>query len=181
MLLLTFLQVVAFIKGTRTAPACGFSYKLLQILNETRVDFEVVNVLDEVYNPGLRDAIKSYSQWPTIPQVRLVFRLWCFTTAARQVWVFACGAAHSCARGADCASLLKHHVDALDQQLALVHLAVNMVSLLWGLRCLKPLHWLFLLLLLLRLQLYVSSEFVGGADIVEQMAASGELVQLLKQ
>jgi glutaredoxin-related protein len=30
---------------------------------------QVVNVLDEVHNPGLRDAIKNYSQWPTIPQV----------------------------------------------------------------------------------------------------------------
>ncbi len=32
---------------------------------------QVVNVLDEVYNPGVRDAIKNYSQWPTIPQVRV--------------------------------------------------------------------------------------------------------------
>ena len=32
-------------------------------------EYEVVNVLDEVYNPGLRDAIKNYSQWPTIPQI----------------------------------------------------------------------------------------------------------------
>lgn len=63
--------VVAFVKGTRTAPQCGFSYKVLTILSEVAGsnNFEVVNVLDEVYNPGLRDAIKSYSQWPTIPQV----------------------------------------------------------------------------------------------------------------
>jgi glutaredoxin-related protein len=55
----------------------------------------VVNVLDEVHNPGLRDIIKSYSQWPTIPQ------------------------------------------------------------------------------------LYLDDEFVGGADIVEQMVGSGEFAQLL--
>ena len=60
-------------------------------------DFEVVNVLDEQYNPGLRDTIKAYSQWPTIPQ------------------------------------------------------------------------------------LYVGGEFVGGADIVEEMHGSGELRSLLQQ
>jgi Grx4 family monothiol glutaredoxin len=62
-------SVVAFIKGTRTAPQCGFSHKVLTLLNESRIDYEVVNVLDEEHNPGLRDAIKQYSQWPTIPQV----------------------------------------------------------------------------------------------------------------
>ena len=59
-------------------------------------DFEVVNVLDEVYNPGLRDAIKEY-QWPTIPQV------------------------------------------------------------------------------------YVEGEFIGGADIIEEMHSAGELADLLKK
>ena len=39
-------------------------------LLQTGADFEVVNVLDDVYNPGLRDAIKTYSAWPTIPQAR---------------------------------------------------------------------------------------------------------------
>lgn len=63
-------RVVAFVKGTRYEPACGFSYKVLTMLTEiSGQDFEVVNVLDEVYNPGLREAIKEYSQWPTIPQV----------------------------------------------------------------------------------------------------------------
>jgi Grx4 family monothiol glutaredoxin len=61
--------VVAFIKGTRSQPQCGFSHKLLTILNDSRADYEVVNVLDEFYNPGLREAIKSYSMWPTIPQL----------------------------------------------------------------------------------------------------------------
>ena len=63
------LQIVAFVKGTRTQPQCGFSYKVLSTLNELRVNYEVLNVLDELYNPGLREAIKDYSQWPTIPQV----------------------------------------------------------------------------------------------------------------
>jgi Grx4 family monothiol glutaredoxin len=63
-------RVVAFVKGTRTAPQCGFSHKVLTMLQEVAgADFEVVNVLDDLYNPGLREAIKEYSQWPTIPQV----------------------------------------------------------------------------------------------------------------
>ena len=62
-------NVVAFIKGTRTSPLCGFSHRVLTILNEQGVDYEVLNVLDEDHNPGLRETIKQYSQWPTIPQV----------------------------------------------------------------------------------------------------------------
>lgn len=62
-------QVVAFVKGTRTQPQCGFSHRVLSMLNELHADYEVVNVLDELYNPGLREEIKNFSQWPTIPQV----------------------------------------------------------------------------------------------------------------
>ncbi|KAL3138746.1 hypothetical protein ABBQ32_005591 [Trebouxia sp. C0010 RCD-2024] len=62
-------KVVAFIKGTRSQPQCGFSFKVLTMLNEARADYEVVDVLDEQYNPGVREAIKTYSQWPTIPQL----------------------------------------------------------------------------------------------------------------
>lgn len=63
------MQVVAFIKGTRTQPQCGFSHRVMTLLNELRANYEVVNVLDDLYNPGLREAIKEFSQWPTIPQV----------------------------------------------------------------------------------------------------------------
>jgi Grx4 family monothiol glutaredoxin len=62
-------RVVAFIKGTRTQPQCGFSHQMLTLLNSSNVEYQVCNVLDEVYNPGLRDAIKEFSQWPTIPQL----------------------------------------------------------------------------------------------------------------
>lgn len=89
-------KVVAFVKGTRTQPQCGFSHRMLTILNDMKADYEVVNVLDEFYNPGLREAIKVYSQWPTIPQ------------------------------------------------------------------------------------LYIDGEFVGGADIVDQMVGTGELQELLR-
>lgn len=45
-------RVVAFVKGTRTQPQCGFSHQMLTLLNAARVDYQVCNVLDDVYNPG---------------------------------------------------------------------------------------------------------------------------------
>uniref|UniRef100_A0A061RL32 Cax-interacting protein 2 n=1 Tax=Tetraselmis sp. GSL018 TaxID=582737 RepID=A0A061RL32_9CHLO len=62
-------KIVAFVKGSRTDPECGFSFRVLSILNSHKVDYEVVNVLDEVHNPGLREAVKAFSMWPTIPQL----------------------------------------------------------------------------------------------------------------
>lgn len=44
----------------RTAPECGFSHRVLTILNESNVDYELLNVLDEEHNPGLREAVKQY-------------------------------------------------------------------------------------------------------------------------
>lgn len=63
--------VVAFIKGSRHAPECGFSHAVVGALVGAigHAGFESVNVLDERYNPGVREAVKQYAQWPTIPQV----------------------------------------------------------------------------------------------------------------
>ncbi|RZS11453.1 hypothetical protein BHM03_00042785 [Ensete ventricosum] len=62
-------KVVAFIKGSRSAPLCGFSQRVIGILEAHGIDYESVDVLDEEYNYGLREALKSYSNWPTFPQV----------------------------------------------------------------------------------------------------------------
>nr|XP_043621987.1 bifunctional monothiol glutaredoxin-S16, chloroplastic [Erigeron canadensis] len=62
-------KVVAFIKGSRTAPQCGFSQRVVGILESEGVDYESVDVLDEEHNSGLRETLKSYSNWPTFPQV----------------------------------------------------------------------------------------------------------------
>ena len=59
-------DVVLFMKGTRTMPQCGFSMQVAQILNHLGIDFKDVNVLDDM---GVREGIKSYSNWPTIPQL----------------------------------------------------------------------------------------------------------------
>ncbi|PQQ12676.1 bifunctional monothiol glutaredoxin-S16 chloroplastic [Prunus yedoensis var. nudiflora] len=62
-------KIVAFIKGSRSAPLCGFSQRVVGILENQGVDFESVDVLDEEYNSGLRETLKKYSNWPTFPQI----------------------------------------------------------------------------------------------------------------
>nr|AER93282.1 GRX1 [Nicotiana benthamiana] len=62
-------KVVAFIKGSRSAPQCGFSQRVVAMLESEGVDYESVDVLDEEYNYGLRETLKNYSNWPTFPQI----------------------------------------------------------------------------------------------------------------
>ena len=58
--------VVLFMKGVPEAPQCGFSAQVVQILDHLGADFVGVNVLQ---SDQLRDGIKTYSDWPTIPQL----------------------------------------------------------------------------------------------------------------
>lgn len=59
-------DVVLFMKGTPVFPQCGFSAAVVQVLNHLGVKFKGVNVLED---DGLRQGIKEYSNWPTIPQL----------------------------------------------------------------------------------------------------------------
>jgi monothiol glutaredoxin len=59
-------DVVLFMKGTKQFPMCGFSGQVVQILEYVGVPYKDVNVLE---GDGLRDAIKQYTNWPTIPQL----------------------------------------------------------------------------------------------------------------
>jgi monothiol glutaredoxin len=59
-------EVVLFMKGTPDAPQCGFSSKVAQILGYVGVDYQGVNVLE---SEELRQGIKEFSDWPTIPQL----------------------------------------------------------------------------------------------------------------
>ena len=59
-------DVVVFRKGTKQAPQCGFSGQVAQILGYLGVDYEDVNVLDDM---SVREGIKEFSNWPTIPQL----------------------------------------------------------------------------------------------------------------
>ena len=59
-------KVVLYMKGNKEMPQCGFSAKVVQILNSYGVDYETVDVLAD---PEIRQGIKEYSSWPTIPQL----------------------------------------------------------------------------------------------------------------
>ena len=59
-------RIMLYMKGTPDMPQCGFSAAVVDILNEVGVPFESRNVLAD---PALRQGIKDFSNWPTIPQV----------------------------------------------------------------------------------------------------------------
>ena len=59
-------DVVLYMKGTKTMPQCGFSSRVAGVLNYMGVEYTDVNVLSD---DGIRQGIKDYSDWPTIPQL----------------------------------------------------------------------------------------------------------------
>ena len=59
-------QVCLFMKGTPDAPQCGFSMAVSNVLKHLNVDFKGINVLED---ENLRQGIKVFSDWPTIPQL----------------------------------------------------------------------------------------------------------------
>ena len=59
-------EVCLFMKGTPDAPQCGFSLAVSNVLKHLKVNFNGVNVLED---KELREGIKEYSDWPTIPQL----------------------------------------------------------------------------------------------------------------
>ena len=59
-------QICLFMKGTPDAPQCGFSMAVANILKILNVKFKGINVLE---NQNLREGIKAFSEWPTIPQL----------------------------------------------------------------------------------------------------------------
>lgn len=59
-------KVLVFMKGNKLMPQCGFSNNVVQILNTLGVPYATVDVLED---PEIRQGIKEYSSWPTIPQV----------------------------------------------------------------------------------------------------------------
>ncbi len=59
-------KVMIFMKGDRNGPRCGFSRQLIQIVNETGVPYETFDILSD---EDVRQGLKTYSDWPTYPQV----------------------------------------------------------------------------------------------------------------
>ena len=60
--------LMVFMKGTKLMPQCGFSNNVVQILNSLGIEFSTYDVLSDF---EIREGIKQYSNWPTIPQVYL--------------------------------------------------------------------------------------------------------------
>jgi len=58
--------VMLYMKGNAMFPQCGFSARVVQILTHLGVPFQTANVLDD---PELRDGVKQFSSWPTVPQL----------------------------------------------------------------------------------------------------------------
>ena len=59
-------DVVLFMKGNKMMPQCGFSSQVAQILHYLEVEYKDINVLEDM---SIREGIKSFSNWPTIPQL----------------------------------------------------------------------------------------------------------------
>ena len=59
-------KVMVFMKGSKLMPQCGFSNNVVQIFNTLGVPYETVDILAD---PEIRQGIKDYSNWPTIPQI----------------------------------------------------------------------------------------------------------------
>jgi monothiol glutaredoxin len=59
-------KIVLYMKGTKEVPQCGFSARVVQIIDSYGVPYETVDVLAD---PDVRQGIKEYSNWPTIPQL----------------------------------------------------------------------------------------------------------------
>jgi monothiol glutaredoxin len=59
-------RVILFMKGTKDQPMCGFSARALQVVKALDVPFETVDVLAD---PAVREGVKVYSNWPTLPQL----------------------------------------------------------------------------------------------------------------
>jgi monothiol glutaredoxin len=58
--------VMLYMKGNAMFPQCGFSARVVQILTHVGVPFQTANVLED---PALRDGVKAFSNWPTLPQL----------------------------------------------------------------------------------------------------------------
>ena len=62
-------EIVLFMKGSANFPMCGFSGRSIQILKACGVDTKTLKTVNVLEDEGVRQGIKEYSQWPTIPQL----------------------------------------------------------------------------------------------------------------
>ena len=76
-------DVVLFMKGTKAMPQCGFSSRVAGVLNYMAIDYQDVNVLAD---DQIRQGIKDYSDWPTVPQLLPPAPTWCSLSVKTSCW-----------------------------------------------------------------------------------------------
>ena len=92
-------DVVLFMKGTPQFPQCGFSSQVIQILQYLEVPFQSVNVLAD---EGVRNGIKEFSNWPTIPQLYVKGEFMGGCDIVREMFQSGELASHLAANGVSC-------------------------------------------------------------------------------
>jgi len=97
-------DVVLFMKGTPNFPQCGFSGQLVQILGSLDVTYEHVNCLE---NDEIRQGIKDFSNWPTIPQLYVKGEFIGGCDIVREMYQSGELSAHLSGKGIECAAPAK--------------------------------------------------------------------------
>ncbi len=142
-------EICLFMKGTPDAPQCGFSMAVTNILKILEVNFKAVNVLED---QTLREGIKVFSDWPTIPQLYI-----------KKEFIGGC-------------DIIKEMYESGEIKKVFDDKGINVLEdeeLRNGIKIFSD--WPTIP------QLYVKKEFVGGCDIVKEMFEKGELQEFFKK
>ena len=141
-------EVCLFMKGTVDAPQCGFSMAVSNILKMLEINFKGVNVLED---QSLRDGIKVFSDWPTIPQLYI-----------KKEFIGGC-------------DIIKEMYESGELKKVFDDKGINVLEdqkIREGIKVFSD--WPTIP------QLYLKKEFVGGCDIVKEMFENGELKKLFE-
>lgn len=76
-------KILIFMKGNRNFPQCGFSAATVAVFDELGVPYETIDVLSD---PEVREQVKAYSNWPTIPQVYIDGKFVCGCDIVRELY-----------------------------------------------------------------------------------------------
>ena len=143
-------EVCLFMKGTPDAPQCGFSMAISNMLKILEVNYKGINVLE---TQSLREGIKEFSDWPTIPQVYI-----------KSEFIGGCDIVKEMYENGELKKILE-----------VKYIGVNVLesqSLREGIKEFSD--WPTIP------QVYIKGEFVGGCDIVKEMYENGELKKVLE-
>ena len=141
-------DVCLFMKGTPDAPQCGFSMAVSNILKILEVNYKGINVLE---NQNLREGIKVFSDWPTIPQLYI-----------KKEFVGGCDIIKEMFENGELKKIFEDKgINVLEDQ-----------NIREGIKVFSD--WPTIP------QLYVKKEFIGGCDIVKEMYENGELKKILE-